>query len=379
MRSSKAAAVAVLLCVMSLVAAACGGSSASPGSAGSPAPGGSSSAGATSPGGTTPAPSGSTGPGSVTPSSGAAGEAPGAWTIGTTNASTNERPVSCATPTYCLNPPNVWNGTTWAAMTAQPSTGAPTIITCFAANDCRAMSNDNFNVWNGSTWKESKNFYSIGTTQGGVSIVSMSCPTTTFCAAADITYGYAFTWDGSKWSEPTTIDPAAAANTAAVNAGSTSNLEYLSIACASPAFCAAIDTDGNATTFNGTTWTKPVKVAAKPQGQAPPPLACPSATYCLASVAGGFTVWDGSSWSAPRSIAPAGFPANNPAFGAVSCAGSTFCMVIGTPVTDWGIFNGSTFLQGAKSVGIQQPSGLSCATTDFCMTIGPYGYATWHP
>ena len=63
----------------------------------------------------------------------------------------------------------------------------------------------------------------------------MSCPTTTFCVAVD-TAGNAYTYNGSTWTA-TPIDAA--------------NLTLYSVSCPSSSFCAAIDNVENLLMFNG--------------------------------------------------------------------------------------------------------------------------------
>lgn len=288
---------------------------------------------------------------------------------------------SCGSPTFCMYQAMRWDGTAWKSVSST-DVGSVDAINCHATADCEAIADDRFATWNGSGWKLGENFQRIGGAQGGVRISDMSCPTDGFCAAVDGTYGYAFEWDGSTWSKPVTVDPVVADSTAQVNAGKSLNLIVMSVACASPTFCPALDTAGNATTFNGRTWSKLAQVAT-PSGERKPPLACPTPTYCTASVGGGVTYWNGTAWSTPTSIAPAGFPPSRAGFAGVSCASDTFCMTVGSAsqslVGDWGVIRGTGYTGGAQPVGIQDPSLVSCPSAAFCMVVGPYGWATWRP
>jgi hypothetical protein len=56
---------------------------------------------------------------------------------------------------------------------------------------------------------------------------SVSCPTATFCLAVDASYN-AFTFNGSAWTGPTVVDPAAAASAAQAQ------VAYVSVSCATP-------------------------------------------------------------------------------------------------------------------------------------------------
>ena len=92
---------------------------------------------------------------------------------------------------------------------------------------------------------------------------SVSCPTASFCVAVD-GYGNAFTYNGSTWSSPKSID-----------AGNT--LE--SVSCPTASFCAAVDYSGNAFTYNGSTWSSPKSIDA---GVPLYSVSCASASFCAA-------------------------------------------------------------------------------------------------
>ena len=75
----------------------------------------------------------------------------------------------------------------------------------------------------------------------GVAIRSVSCATASFCVAVD-TAGNALTYNGTHWTAPTSIDGTTQLN---------------SVSCATTSFCVAVDSDGTAltTTDGGSHWT----------------------------------------------------------------------------------------------------------------------------
>lgn len=86
--------------------------------------------------------------------------------------------------------------------------------------------------------------------EGGVGLVSVSCVSASFCMGVE-DEGYAFVFDGSSWSAPVRIDPQGVSCTNDICDGGTG---LISVSCASPSFCAAVDGYGNAFTFNGSSW-----------------------------------------------------------------------------------------------------------------------------
>jgi len=90
-------------------------------------------------------------------------------------------------------------------------------------------------------------------------LITVSCPSTTFCAAGD-GFGYAVTFNGLSWSQPRAVN----------NTGQ-------SISCASASFCMATDGTGSYSTYDGTNWSTPTD----PVGQTLYSTTCPSARFCV--------------------------------------------------------------------------------------------------
>ncbi|MGD0067574.1 MAG: hypothetical protein ABSB76_29570, partial [Streptosporangiaceae bacterium] len=112
--------------------------------------------------------------------------------------------------------------------------------------------------------------------------------------------------------------------------------EIKSVSCPSKKFCAAIDVDGQALTFNGTTWSAPVTIdtAYAALGS----VSCSSATFCVAGdVYGKASYYNGSTWSALQTVAV------GQGLGSVSCTSSTFCVAVDTTGFDAITYNGTNW------------------------------------
>jgi hypothetical protein len=71
--------------------------------------------------------------------------------------------------------------------------------------------------------------------------VSVSCPSSSFCMVVDGN-GNAVSYDGTSWSSPVRIDGTTALS---------------SISCPSSSVCMAVDWSGNVLRYNGTSWSSP--------------------------------------------------------------------------------------------------------------------------
>ncbi len=114
-------------------------------------------------------------------------------------------------------------------------------------------------------------------------LTSMSCPTTSFCAAIDQDRA-AVIYNGSSWSKPQLIDPQSF---------------LVSVSCPAANFCLAVDLNGQSVTYNGTTWSAPVTAEA---GALFDTVSCASATFCVASTGAQVVTFNGTSWSAPVTV-----------------------------------------------------------------------------
>jgi hypothetical protein len=195
-------------------------------------------------------------------------------------------------------------------------------------------------------------------------ITSISCPTTTFCAAVSQSYGDAVTYSNGTWGKPVRVD-------------ASNGLD--SVSCPSSTFCVADDLAHDAVTYSNGIWGKLVQFeggldcsAGDCGGDAlnDGSVSCATTTFCVA-----FDGSDGVAWTysngtfrSPVEVVP-GFTMNS-----VSCPSSTFCVAVGDG--DYAV----TYSNGAwgKPVDVDNSdavphSGLfsvSCASSAFCVAVG---------
>jgi len=183
-------------------------------------------------------------------------------------------------------------------------------------------------------------------------IQSVSCPSTTFCVAGDFS-GNATIYNGSTWSSPTLID-------------STRNIE--SVSCPTNSFCLAVDKGGNASLYNGSTWSSPTIVDINRYLQS---VSCATSTFCVAvDNSEDAVLYNGSTWSIPAAIDSGSIMVS------VSCPRTTFCVAVGSAGNSDGnavIYNGSTWLSPTLIGSNGYLASVSCSATTFCIAVDSIG------
>ena len=247
----------------------------------------------------------------------------------------------------------------WSSPLSIDSSGGSLLsVSCPSASFCVAVDYPgNALTWNGNSWSSPVSVDPYNPTTGlGGALTSVSCPSASFCAAVD-GFGNALTWNGSSWSNPLSIDPSAGLS---------------SVSCPSASFCAAVDSGGGALTWNGSSWSSPLIIDPYNPGIGqgdPTSVSCPSASFCAA--VGGYgsaLTWNGSSWSSPVSIDPA------TSLSSVSCPSASFCVAVdnvGNALT----WNGSSW---SNPLSIDPSAGLdsvSCPSSSFCVAVDYSGNA----
>jgi tetratricopeptide (TPR) repeat protein len=119
---------------------------------------------------------------------------------------------------------------------------------------------------------------------------SVSCPTTTFCAAVD-DGGYGLTYSDGVWSSAQRID-------------ANGYLGYLeSVSCPTTTFCAAVDDEGYGLTYSGGKWSSSHKI--DPNFLALHSVSCATTTFCVAMDDEGYEfAYSNGKWSSPHKIDP---------------------------------------------------------------------------
>ena len=271
--------------------------------------------------------------------------------------------VSCASPTFCAATDTagsvaLFNGSKWTvpATTLTAPGVALVSVSCTSPRFCMAVDDQNGEygsgvyVWNGQYWST--------TPLPGNYLTSVSCTSPTFCMAlGNLNTGvFASLWNGHSWGTQTQVDSPAA---------------DVAVSCASTTFCAAVDGNGDAMTFNGTSWGTPDPIdpgVIQPLAT----VSCPTSTFCTAMDGFGqaFT-YDGSAWSSAVGVE------NSAGVTSVSCTSSSFCVaadLTGNVVTEYdGTWSGPDNIDPQSDSNFYGFTGISCPTVAFCAAVDELG------
>jgi hypothetical protein len=205
---------------------------------------------------------------------------------------------------------------------------------------------------------------------GTAQLEAVSCASASFCVAVD-NNGSAVTWNGTTWSSPQTVDS---------NSGTTSQGTIMNaVSCPSASFCVAVDGNG-AFYFNGSSWSTVHALwnGTEDTGTGPPAgVSCVSASFCVAvGTDGGSYTYNGTSWTTEASVdSPDGAATS---FTAVSCTTTTFCMGVGQDNNATAIYNGTSWSPFIPVSDVQTLASVSCPSTTFCVAVdGATGVLTW--
>jgi len=200
--------------------------------------------------------------------------------------------VACPTQKFCAFVSNTGTAYTWrngswltpqsfgtpvgasnaTALYAQGRVG----ISCPNQSSCTAVVGTTVLDWNGAQWSQEPNPWILAADPHGVAV---SCSTPTLCAVVSGAY-LSYRNGTGGWSTPRSIDPGGVLD---------------SISCPLPTFCAASDSGGSVLTFNGSTWTAPVRVLPAPTEYVTlgTSVDCTEAPFCMViSGDGDYTTYD---------------------------------------------------------------------------------------
>ena len=160
--------------------------------------------------------------------------------------------------------------------------------------------------------------------------------------------GNALSYDGSAWSAPANVDSAGGGLT--------------SLSCPTASFCMAVDGNGRAVSYDPSGWSSPSKVDGEEGGLRS--VSCATASFCVAIDRSSHAfAYNGSSWSAPTSI---------PGANAVSCPTTLFCAAVGIG----GFLQGSAATYNGSSWSVPEIidnfslGSVSCSSASFCAAEG---------
>jgi hypothetical protein len=192
----------------------------------------------------------------------------------------------------------------------------------------------------------------------GAALLSVSCPTTSFCMALNADSGY-LKYNGTTWTTPAQFPDHA---------------HLVALSCASSTLCAGSDGDGDVFTYNGTSWSAADNVDG---GTYMSGVSCaPGTTFCVAvagDTGGDAYVYNGTSWSSQHVIDGAA----DPGMVGISCATASYCMAIDPQGNDVVTTNGgATWTPPASADGTGGfLTAVSCSSASFCMIVDNLGNA----
>lgn len=187
--------------------------------------------------------------------------------------------ISCPSVSFCLatgsRPDDssvywTYDGSRWspAALTG-PANQVLVSLSCTDPNYCVALDvGGHYTVFRDGTW-------SAPALPDGQQGLSVSCSSRTFCLFGTAGINRTIEYDGTNWSW-VPID----ANSAIIK----------DVSCRSATFCAAVDSNGMAYTFDGTAWSSPERVEPYPQ-VLPSTISCGTRTLCVITAAAGDVVY----------------------------------------------------------------------------------------
>ena len=206
----------------------------------------------------------------------------------------------------------------------------------------------------------------------GASLLSISCPSTTFCAAVGANSVVTTTNGGASWV-----------------AGSLPSSSADAISCGAAMVCVAMDGNSVVTTTNGgSSWNASGTVPGDPVIAG---ISCPSTTFCAAVGNNGgiclgppintcneaaviaTTTDGGTTWTTQNPGGP------GDSFSAVSCPSTSECTAVGRGQAATSGFAYTDLFSGTCSMGpgCDQPisigsafSGVSCPSTTMCIAVG---------
>lgn len=227
--------------------------------------------------------------------------------------------VSCPTTTFCmavssLDGYTIYNGASWSTIQWPPRGVGNTLhaVSCASPKFCDAEV-DNFGhqaQWSSGTWSETSEDQSLNVRigQGPSSVSCAPSSTAKYCVYIDNYNDYSV-YDNGTW----------------VNWGSkvfAASYVQAEVSCYAVDKCGAINDNGDAITFNGSSWSTSTLV--DPLGDlagAAMDLSCVTGV-CAAGTFGGKVLYDKAcSWTAPLAV-------DHSHITAVSCASSTFCVAV---------------------------------------------------
>ena len=313
-----------------------------------------------------------------------------------TQESTSVSSISCATTQFCeavdaLGNVIKFNGTSWSTPSKIDTNGGLTSVSCPSSGFCETVdTSGNAVSYNGNSWSSP---LSIDSSRH---LVAAACASATYCLAVDSS-GYDVSWNGSSWSTPVSKDPffpftgvsCASGSTSCVLVDSAGNVYMTSsstwylnelpgpatgVSCYSTSSCMALDSDGNYSYWNGSSWTG----GATQTGEQFTSISCYSSTACVASDVNGDAIAANYQSGAWKWVAQSNIDTTG-SLTSLSCVSASFCVSVDSQGSELQ-FNGSSWSQptpidSPRKIVFAVPSGSS--TLEVSVDIDGY-FTTSH-
>ncbi len=195
----------------------------------------------------------------------------GSWAVSTLVGATGLGAVGCAPGGYCAAVDaegNAFASTGQGWYRTSGDWGASSGISCVSSSFCVSVSGG-LSLWDGSRWSQPTRDQSTS------SFTAVTCPSATFCVAANRT-GDVLVWNGQSWSAPLPIEsPPSSATTIG---------PYVTgLSCPTTTFCVAVDSAGDVLQWHGGAW----RTVPSDPGRALTGVSCPDPSLCVAVDAAG--------------------------------------------------------------------------------------------
>ncbi|GGM01969.1 hypothetical protein [Nakamurella endophytica] len=282
---------------------------------------------------------------------GAAVEPPVTWSAAAPTASglTGVSALDCTSAAFCLAADGsghsaTFDGTAWHPVT----TGAVPLqlgdLSCATATDCLAIGPHAVVRFDGARWRSLP-------APTGLTLVSVSCASTSFCMVAEGEQGSSWIWNGASWSGRSAI---------VTDLGEYQSY-VASLSCATPTLCAAVGSRNGSWLWDGASWRSSELVTLTYGTD----VSCPVADFCasLAGISGSESVVYDHGTLTDTDVTWGG------AMQSISCADATFCVMVGAEdgVATW---DGTTWTDPAFPQTLPgSPAFVSCPTHTFCMAL----------
>lgn len=231
------------------------------------------------------------------------------WTAPASLSFNNGAVLACTGPRFCMattvyGAVYAWNGSRWTTAVQLGSSTALRSISCPTSRFC-AVIGQLGDAWqyNGTSWTKGTVVDAVSDPTNGPTTISCADPR--FCIVGD-GMSQVTQLVGSRWTVPRVIDP--------------TGQGVLSVSCPTSTFCLAVTQTGQAVVWNGIRWMSPVTLT----DQALVSASCPEAGFCIAVGTGASVAQFDHQWV----LRPLPAATEWGGLDGVSCASANFCLAV---------------------------------------------------